>query len=90
MPKVGDVDECTLPSSGQPAGNCWGVWSRCHAYPSNSRGFARSRHLFKPFPPVALYFRDDLVHFPLLLAQEYPDTSQINFDLARFWLKYHF
>ena len=27
---------------------------------------------------------------PLLLAQEYPDTNQIHFNLARFWLKYHF
>jgi hypothetical protein len=86
MPKVGHVDECALPSSGRQAGELlWGreQWSpRPEAEPS--------LHTLKPFPSIALYLGGDLLQFPFLLAQENPDTNQIYFNLARFWLDYHF
>lgn len=86
MPKVGHVDECALPSSGRQAGELLGGHERWSPSPE-AEPFLPT---LKPLPSTALYLGNDLLRFPFLLAQENPDTNQIYFNLARFWLDYRF
>lgn len=92
MPNVGHVDECTLPSSGQLGGELGrgAELLAIHVQLTQQQLLHISGILLNHPHPQHFISGDDLMHFPLLLAQEYPDTNQINFNLARFWFKYHF